>query len=197
MAIVNVNRARLVEEVHKDYPNLRLPENIADVLIAAVELGAFGLTSSKSRWWLINSGAKPHAVETAYKTCRLLDKKKAPRVRILRSKRGRVPTSPSERRGLLEKERTGLFRHLTVSTTTKKIVANILQLQTDSLMGIRRVMEKGDLQEQIDIYDKVISELERRRAYNQVYDYYWLGFRFLPDKYWLNDSAKKLLERTR
>jgi hypothetical protein len=58
-------------------------------------------------------------------------------------------------------------------------------------------MEQGTLQYQVGVYDKVFSKLEEKHLYNKQYGYFPLGFRFIPDKYWLTKLAQQLLAKAK
>lgn len=196
MAVVNIHRTKLIEEVRTRFPNLLKPENMADVIIAAVELYALDSANGKSKWWFVNKGAKPHAVYDAYQK-NILEKRKAPRFRLLMYKRGKAPSDKYELHRVLNFERQGLYTHLTVSSTARKAVADILNLKTSSVSAIKKEIERGTIQEQVDVYDKIVTKLGIKKLYNKNYNYYWLGFRFLPDKYWLSSLGQKLLARAK
>lgn len=197
MAIVNINKFKLLELIKKSFPTLRKPENLVDVILAGWEMQAIDLASAKSKWWFVNKGAKPHVVHDSYTKHKLLKKKKAPRVIILFYKRGKAPHGDYEIRVTLNSERRGLYMHLTVSSTAREAVANVLKLTNSSVAAIKKAMETGTIREQVDLYDKVVTELNRKKLYNNNYNYVWLGFRFLPDKYWLSNLAQKLVAQSK
>ena len=194
MSIINISKTKLIGEIHQRFPKLRTPENYADVLLAGVSLFATDSTSGKTRWQFVNAGAKPHSFSEAYKKYGLLDRKEAPRVRILRYTRGTAPKGNSALKQALDYERKGLYTHLTISPTARNTVAIALNVRS-YVSPIRDEMEKGSIMQQIDTYDKILSLLQIKGQYNKSYNYVMLGFRYLPDKYWLSDLAERILAK--
>ena len=90
-----------------------------------------------------------------------------------------------------------MYVHLTVSTTARNAVIRVLNLNSSSVRAIKQAIEQGTLRDQIDFYDKVVTELDVKKLYNKNYNYVWLGFRFLPYRYWLSVSAQNLLARAK
>ena len=70
-----------------------------------------------------------------------------------------------------------------------------MSLSTNSLNSIKQELERGDSQYQLVTYGKVVNHLIIEKKYNKNYDYYWMGFRFIADQYWLSDIAKRILSR--
>jgi len=196
MAVVNISRTKLIAEVQKQFPRSLKPENLADVVIAGDELNAYDSSTSKNKRAFILKGAKPNSVYTAYEKYGLLDVRKAPRIPLLFYKRGPAPAK-SELSNVLNFERKGLYIHLTVSNAARNVVAKILNLNLVSVRAIKQTIEHGTLREQVDFYDKVVTELDVKKLYNKNYNYVWLGFRFLPYRYWLSNLARKLLARAK
>ena len=194
MAIVNISKSKLIVQLHQIFPKVRKPENLADVLLAGVELYATNSTSPRTRWHFVNKGVKPHAFSEAYTKYGLLDRKQAPRIRILRYMRGTAPRDDNAMKQSLDYERQGLYTHLTISSTAKSTVADALSV-TNSVSAIKNVMEKGSARQQVEVYDKIFSLLQMKGQYNKSYNYVMLGFRFLPDKYWLSSLAQRILAK--
>lgn len=196
MAVITISRTKLVAEVKKQFPRSLKPENLADVIIAGYELNAYDSNTSKNKRAFILKGAKPNAVYSAYKKYGLLEVRKAPRIPLLFYNRGTAPKK-SEISKVLNFERKGLYVHLTVSATARNAVIRVLNLNSSSVRAIKQVIEQGTLRDQIDLYDKVVTELDVKKLYNKNYNYVWLGFRFLPYRYWLSILARKLLARAK
>lgn len=192
MAIVNISKIKLIREIQKRFPKIRKPENYANVLLAGVELHATNSNNGKTRWQFINAGAKPSSFSGSYSKYGLLDRKEAPRVRILKYGRGTAPRNDSAMKQALEYERQGLFTHLTISATARKTVADALNVR-NSISAIRNMMETGAIRQQVEVYAKIFSLLQVKGQYNKNYNYVVLGFRFLPDKYWLSTLAQRIL----
>ena len=159
MAVVNIQRTKLINEVRKQFPKLRKPENLTDVIIAGYELHAYDSTTSKNKRSFILKGAKPNSTYDAYKKHGLLDVRKAPRIPILFYNRGKAPEK-SEISKVLNFERKGLYTHITISNTARNFVARVLHLYSSSVSAIRRTMEQGTLRNQVELYDKVVTTLE-------------------------------------
>ena len=197
MSVVNSLKARFMQELKKEFPRMQKLEDIADVLIIGQELGAIDEANRKKKWDFVRKGAKGTAVYRAYRPYRLLDKKQAKRRAFVMYMRGGNLKNDVDTRNALSKERRGLYAHLLVSATARTVVANVLGLPTNSLFAIRRALESGTVQEQLIKYDKAVNQLILEKIYDKSYDYYWMGFRFLPDKYWLSKTALMLLSRAR
>src|SRR5687767_5703662 len=101
MSTIGIDRKKLTEDIRAKCPGPRKPENLADVLIAGDKLNARDYRTRKSRWRFVLNGAKPHSVKTAFEQG-LLERKRAPRTRILKSDRGKLPADDS---GILDRLR--------------------------------------------------------------------------------------------
>ncbi len=112
-------------------------------------------------------------------------------------KRGSAPKDDAELRLTLSFERRGLYAHLMSSTRARTLIAEYLFLNTNSINAIKNAMEKGTLQDQVSTYDRLFQKLEQNGLYNKSYGYYPLGFRFVPDNYWLSALAKSVLYKFR
>ncbi|MCV0372753.1 MAG: hypothetical protein K5793_04275 [Nitrosarchaeum sp.] len=194
MAIVNISRAKVSEEIQREFPTMRTPESYADVLLAAVQLHATDMANPKTRWQFLNQGVKQHAFSQAYAKYGLLDRKEAPRVRILKYARGPTPKGDAELKKALDFERHGLYTHLTISSTARGTIADELGVR-NSVTAIKTAIEHGSIRQQVDIYAKIFFLLQTKGQYNKSYNYVLLGFRYLPDKYWLSNLAKRILAK--
>lgn len=197
MALVSSPRIRVAQELKKVFPRMRNTENMADVLLAGQELGATDEVNRKKKWEFVKKGARSSTVYSAYKKYHLLDKRRSERRAFVMYMRGGSLKNDSDTRKALNRERPGLYAHLIANTTARAVVAKALSLSDTSLGMIQRTLERGTISEQRNIYGKVVSYLTLKNLYDKSYDYYWMGFRFLADRYWLSKSALKILSNAR
>lgn len=176
---------------------MRNVEDIADVLIAGNQLGALDAANGKKKWEFVQQGAKGNAVYSAYSKYKLLQKKKSERRAFVMYMRGGRISNDNDIRIALNREKRGLFAHLIASPAARVAAATALSLQSTNLDEIRKRLEKGSIMEQLVAYGKVVSYLTIKRIYNKNYDYFWLGFRFIADKYWISNLGLKLLSQSR
>jgi len=170
-------------------------EDIADVLITGLQLKAINEINFKKRWNFVKQGVSENAFYRAYKKYNLLDKRKSARKAFVMYMRGIRLKNKHETHDALKRERLGLLKHLAASFSARKAVAIFLYLPNHNLNTIRQMLEKGTVEEQLVVYGKVVNHLILNKKYNKNYDYYWLGFRFIADKYWLSKSALRILAK--
>ena len=169
-------------------------EDIADVLITGRNLHAINEANKTKKWKFLKARITSNAF---YRACRynLLDKHKSTRRAFVMSSRGIRLKDRKATYSALKKERIGLLKHLEASSTARNLVSDFLSLSTNNLELIQQELEKGDSQEQLVIYGKVVSHLIIEEEYNKSYDYYWMGFRYIGDEYWLSKLAHEILSK--
>ncbi|HJU14238.1 MAG TPA: hypothetical protein VJ792_07270 [Candidatus Nitrosotalea sp.] len=197
MALVGSPRIRLAQELKREFPKMQKSEDIADVLLAGQDLGAVNDSNRKKKWEYVKKGAKGSTVYRAYKKYRLLEKRKSERRAFVMYMRGGSLKNDSDTRNALGRERRGLYAHLLASAAARTAVAESLSLPTNNLGLIQRTLERGTIAEQRNTYGKVVNHLTLKNLYDKRYDYYWMGFRFIADRYWLSKLALKLLSKAR
>jgi len=169
-------------------------DDIADVLIIGRTLNAINDVNRKKKWNFVLGGASSNAFYRAHRY-NLLDKQKSKRIAFVMYMRGGRLKNKYETHNALQRERLNLLKHLAASSTAREVIANILSLPTSNLSAIRNALEKGTVEKQLETYGKVVNHLILKKKYNKKYDYYWMGFRFLSDKYWLSKSALRILAK--
>lgn len=187
-------RQRLIHELKRIHPRMRKTDDIADVLIVGKKLNAINEINPKKKWNFVLNGINSNAFYRAYRY-QLLDKQKSVRRAFVMSMRGIRPRNKHETRNALHQEKLGLFRHLAASITARNAVAYILSLPTNNFSAIRRMLDQGTVEKQLGTYSKVVTHLTLKNLYNKRFDYYWMGFRFIADKYWLSKSALRLIAK--
>ncbi|MGI0074159.1 MAG: hypothetical protein ACREA3_10155 [Nitrosotalea sp.] len=197
MSVINSPKARLMQELKKDFPRMRTLSQTADVLLAGEKLDAVDEAHQQTKWEFIKNGANDNAFYPAYKKYRLLDKKEKEQKVYFKYERGGRLDTDREIYAALQRERRGLYAYLIVSSTARTVVANALALPTNNLGLIRKTLESGDVQQQLHKYSKVVAALGAKNLYDESYDYYWMGFRNVPHHYWLSKLALKLLSKAR
>lgn len=195
--MVNIQKKKLMEELSKQFPRMRNVGDISDVLIAGNELGALDAANGKKKWAFVQKGAKDNSFYSAYGKYKLLQKKKSERRAFVMYMRGGRISNDNDIRIALNREKKGLFAHLIASHVARDAAAAALSLQSTNLDEIRKRLEKGSIMEQMVTYGKVVSYLTIKKIYDKNYDYYWLGFRFIADKYWISNMGLKLLSQSR
>lgn len=195
MTSINIDKSRIVQEIQNECPKIKKVQDIADVVLAALDLQASS-TNTVTRWELQQHGAKPQAVQRAYKH-KLLQKKGVGRQAYPTYDRGPTPRTDTEWRRALQRERPGLYRHIANDRRAKQIAEDVLGLPpTSSLAAIRNRMESGDTQHQVSLYRNVVSMLIARRIFDRRYDYVFLGWRNKANRYWLTDKATRIVQRS-
>lgn len=197
MSTINSPKGRLIAELKKEFPRMKKLEEISDVLLAGHELNAVDEAHKKKKWAFLRKGAQDSVFYSAYKNYQLLDKKEKERKVYFEYKRPMAsrPKNDSEILKALQRERRGLYTHLTISAAVRKVVVETLSLPNTNLNLIKRTLEAGDMHEQLRTYGKVVNALITKNLYSKYYDYYLIGFRNIPHNYWLSNLALDLLAR--
>ena len=192
--MTKISKGQIIDELKKEFPRMQKHEDIADVLIAGQHLHAINKSNKIKRWKFLETGVTSNAF---YRACKynLLNKHESTRRAFVMSMRGIRLKNKEATFAALKKERIGLLKHLAVSSTAKNLVSNFLSLPTPSLRLIKQKLEEGDSQDQLIIYGKVVNHLVIEKKYNKSYDYYWMGFRYIGDQYWLSEFAHKMLSK--
>ncbi|MEM2159739.1 MAG: hypothetical protein QXN55_02150 [Candidatus Nitrosotenuis sp.] len=195
MSVINSPKAKIMNELKKQFPRMRIMDDVADVLLAGRSLNAVSEASKKTKWVFIRQGAKDGAFDAAYKKYGLLDKKETEQKVYFEYKRpfAQHPKNNAEILAALELERRRLYTHLLANSGVKAAVMEALSLSSGSLELIRRTLEQGSIYEQLNKYKKVLNFLTTKGLYDKRYDYYVIGFRNVPHHYWLSKSALKIL----
>ncbi len=192
MASININKDKIRENVVKEFPSLTKPENIVDLIATAVELDAVSQDNGITRAEFQAKGVKPYVVALGAKLV-VLERTKVSKFRFLIVERGSRPKTSIETARALQLEREGLYKHLLHSAPAATTAAQVLKLpEGSSVLSIKKAMEIGTVQHQIDLYDKVFSALKDRRLYDETYDYMRICFRRKAARYWLSKLGKKL-----
>ncbi|MFY3740259.1 MAG: hypothetical protein HMLIMOIP_000688 [Candidatus Nitrosomirales archaeon] len=192
----NIDREKILDELTSMYPRMRKPEKIRSAILAALDLNATTRTNAKTKWQLEKAGAEPNSVYAACRKYRVLERYTVPRVPIPRYGRGKAPRNDSEWRIALERERPQLYKHLQDDKRARDLTIYVLGLPEGSTVSaIEKDMESGTIQQQIRLYDIVVSRLEAKKLYNKYYDYRWMGFRFRPDRYWLSSIGMNIMRK--
>ncbi|HJW20098.1 MAG TPA: hypothetical protein VJ571_06035 [Candidatus Nitrosotalea sp.] len=197
MAVVTSPKIRVIQELRKEFPQMKIVSGIADVLIAAQKLDAVNEAGQQTKWEFLKNGADEKAFYPAFKKYHLLDKKEKKLIAYFAYGRGGNLYTDREKYAALLRERKGLYAHLIVSSAARTLIANILALPTNNLQLIRESLESGDSQQQINAYSKVVGIMGAKGLYDERYDYYWMGWRNKPHHYWLSKSALMLLSKAR
>lgn len=195
MSVINSPKAKLMNELQKQFPRMQILEDIADVLLAGKHLNAINEINKQTRWAFIRKGAKDNAFYTAYKKYHLLDKKEKEQKVYLEYKRpfAEHPKNNIEILKALELERRGLYAHLLANGSVKAAIVEVLSLPTGNLELIRKTLERGSIYEQLTKYKNVFNLLASKNLYEKRYDYFLIGFRNVPHHYWLSKFALKIL----
>lgn len=189
-----LSKIKLIRELKKVFPKMQKHDDIADVLLIGETLNAVNESSRTKKWKFILRGATSNAFYRAY-NYNLLDKRKSVRRAFVMCMRGIRVKDRNDTRKALKKELTGLLKHLASNSTARNSVATYLSLSSSSLSLIKQELEKGTPQDQLITYGKVVNHLILEKKYNKNYDYYWMGFRFIADQYWLSDIAHRILSK--
>ena len=169
-------------------------EDIADVLLIGRNLNAVNESNRTKKWKFVLKGVTSNAFYRAYKY-NLLDKYQSIRIAFVMSMRGLRLKDRNDTREALKKERVGLLKHLEASSTARNSVSTFLSLPSSSLSLIKQELEKGTSQDQLVTYGKIVNHLTLEKKYNKNYDYYWMGFRFIADQYWLSTLGRRILSK--
>jgi hypothetical protein len=197
MAVVTSPKIRVMQELRKEFPRMKSVSGIADVLIAGQKLDAVDQAHQQTKYEFLKNGADEKAFYPAFKKYHLLDKKEKEVKAYFAYLRGGNLYTDREKHTALLRERRGLYAHLIVSSAARTLVANILSLSTNNLELIRKSLESGDIQQQVNTYSKVVGIMGAKDLYDERYDYYWMGWRNKPHHYWLSKSALNLLSKAR
>jgi hypothetical protein len=192
MASVSANYNRILANVVKRFSRLKKPKNVADLIDAAVQMNATSPDGGVTSKQLQAEGVKPYAIALAVRLA-ILARTKVSKFRFLIVERGPRPKTPMETNRALQKERSGLYDHLLHDTNATAIAAGILSLpQGSSVMSVRRAMESGTIQHQIDLYDRVFEALKDQGLYDEEYDYLQMCFRRKAARHWLSILGNNL-----
>ena len=189
-----ISKRKVIDELKKIFPKMQKHDDIADVLMTGRNLRAVNESNRTKKWKFVLRGVTSNAFYRAYR-CNLLDKHLSERRAFVMSMRGIRLRDRKDTYEALKKERVGLLKHLASSSIARNSVASFLDLASNSLGLIKQELERGISQDQLATYGKVVNHLILEKKYNKTYDYYWMGFRFIADQYWLSDIAKKILSK--
>lgn len=190
----HIPKKRVIDELKKAFPRMQKYDDIADVLLIGRILDAVNESNRTKKWKFVLKGVTSNAFYRAYKY-NLLDKHKSKRIAFVMSMRGIRLKDRKDTYEALKKERIGLLKHLASSSVARNSVSSLLKLSSNSLSLIKQELEKGTSQDQLATYSKVVNYLTIEKKYNKNYDYYWMGFRFIADQYWLSGISRRILSK--
>lgn len=198
MTQIDIQRDKLIEEIRKQFSKMRVIEPIADVLIVGENLNAIDEAHKQKKWAWIKKGAKENPFSNARRYGLIVKKETEVKSYFEYKRPNHVPVdTDTQKLDALRLERRGLYRHILSSVNVRNAVIRALSLPVNSVNMIRRTLESGDLNHELTVYGKVFNFLISERLYDRNYDYYMIGWRNIPHRYWLSKLALKLLSASK
>ena len=188
----------LVEKIKNQFPQIRKPDDYADLILEGKKLGAIDRIHAKKRRLFLESDIVSASIFTSsYSRLGLLDRLKGADKTIAVSSTRRKPGlafAHSMILHYLNYERYLLYQHIAKDPRIKRIVCSVLKVSTKtSIQSLQKQIEVGDVYKQTSIYTKIYSKIKKQAI---PISYMWLGVVALPaDRYYLSNLSNTLLSR--
>ena len=192
---MTVSRDALAEEIKKIFPDIKVPQDYADVVLEGIKLKAVDRDSSiKRRVFLTSKIIKANAFVQSYSKYNLLIAiKNADRNNYVHTAREGAKYFVEDALRVLNRENKLLLQHVKTDHHVMAIVSKSLKLPTSSISSIQNKLSTGDPFQRVSVYERVFADLGKNNIPRN--GYMWVGTRTRPvSHYYLSLRTHNILK---
>ena len=189
------SRDALIEEIKEIFPDIKVPQDYANVVLEGIKLNAVDRDSSiKRRVFLASKIVKANAFVQSYSKYNLLIAiKNADRNNYVHTAREGAKYFVNDALRVLNLENKLLLQHVRTDHHVRTIVSKSLKLPTASISSIQNKLSTGDPFQRVSVYEKVFADLGKNSIPRK--GYMWVGARTRPvSHYYLSLRTHNILK---